>query len=182
MKFVTIIVIISIVIAASLLYTSVILGTINIKAVFMITNKEDQMSPNNIELDLGVISSPSGSKLFSNVAKLNLSNDTYIRVVPVIKEASKTGNVSLTLSAIIYLNNKEKNYSIFIPCLYSTRECARIMIVLPGYDAPLRVEKGEYNVSVEIRWIARGNGTIDLLLSMQIVETDFWKVTTQGSS
>jgi len=57
-----------------------------------------------------------------------------------------------------------------MPCLYSNTQCIRILVLIPGYDAPLDIDRGEYNVSLEISWMVEGSGDASIKMSLQILE------------
>lgn len=127
------------------------------------------MIPNNIDIDLGVITENSGTKSFENIAKLVVKNSTYI-IVEANGYYKQPINLFLIISGDLILKSDNNEYVIHMPCLYQTRECVRIMAIMPGYDVPIKIEPGTYNVSLKISWTARGSGKAEISFSINILE------------
>lgn len=145
-----------------------LVGSINIVGTIAI-NKNVEMIPQRVDIDLGVIEASEGSKTYSGIARLVVRNDTEIQVRPRIS-TQPGGNMSISISGLLVIEGGGKRYEINMPCLYSTGSCVRIMILIPGYDAPMRIERGEYNISLTINWIAEGSGKAGISLSLDIIE------------
>jgi len=142
-----------------------IVGTISIRG-------NVEMIPSRVRVELGAIDSPQGSKTYNNIARLIVRNSTEImvRVEATGKGAQAGTGLSVIIAGRLSLEGGGRRYSIAMPCLYTNAECARIMILIPGYDTPMPIEKGEYNVSLELSWTAEGAGKIPVELSIQVVE------------
>ncbi|MEM1611327.1 MAG: hypothetical protein QXQ57_06750 [Sulfolobales archaeon] len=140
-----------------------IMGTVSIRS-------NVEMIPNKVNIDLGVISSPSGSKSFSNIAKLYVRNSSKIIAKIDSPSIQTSSNLSIILSGILKLEGANRSYEIHMPCLYSNTQCIRILVLIPGYDAPLDIDRGEYNVSLEISWMIEGSGDASIRMSLQILE------------
>ncbi len=149
-----------------------LVGVIRIGGIFSLAKKVE-MNPSIINIDLGVISEGQGSRSFDNIAKLIVRNSSKIiaKASPTQGYASSGENISLIINGEITLSNN-KNYVIQMPCLYSIGGCYRILVLIPGYDAPMDIDPGEYTVSLKISWTAQGSGKVDVNLSIQIIETD----------
>lgn len=145
-----------------------LVGSINIVGTIAI-NKNAEMIPQNVNINLGVINNSTGSKAYSEIARLIVRNDTEIQVKPRASILPE-GNISISISGLLVIEGGGKRYEINMPCLYSTGSCMRIMIVIPGYDTPMRIERGEYNVSLIISWIAEGSGEVRIFLFLDIIE------------
>lgn len=149
-----------------------LVGSINIVGTIAI-NKNAEMIPQSVNINLGVINNSTGSKAYSEIARLIVRNDTEIQVKPRASILPE-GNISISISGLLVIEGGGKRYEINMPCLYSTGSCMRIMmmnmIVIPGYDTPMRIERGEYNVSLIISWIAEGSGEARISLFLDIIE------------
>gem|GEM_PF-1103345 len=131
-----------------------------------------EMIPSRIKVDLGTIDSASGEIGYSDIAKLVVRNSTKIIVrAEAIPDGSRQ-NISIAFSGTIRLEGQGKSYAINMPCFYSNTQCARILMLIPGYDTPLTIEKGDYRVSLEITWIAEGSGDLSITFSIQIYEAE----------
>jgi len=142
-----------------------IVGTISIRG-------NVEMIPSRVRVELGAIDSPQGSKAYNNIARLVVRNSTgiMVRVEATGKGAQAGTGLSVIIAGRLSLEGGGRSYSIAMPCLYTNTECARILVLIPGYDAPMPIEKGEYNVSLELSWTAEGAGEIPVELSIQVVE------------
>lgn len=131
-----------------------------------------EMIPSRVKVDLGTIDTTSGAKNYSDIAKLVVRNSTKIiaRVEGIPGGSSQ--NLSIAFSGTLRLDGQGRSYVISMPCLYSNTQCARILVLIPGYDTPLAIERGEYRVSLEITWIAEGSGDLSIAFSIQIYEAE----------
>ena len=102
-----------------------------------------------------------GSKTYKGLAVIESDGNTCVTLKPVL--FSLRGDAVFTLSGKAYLIpvRGEANstttkpcteYSISMPCIASTTPCYRVQVVIPGYDQPLRLESGRYNLSLELSW------------------------------
>ncbi|MEM4455463.1 MAG: hypothetical protein QXT28_12165 [Thermofilaceae archaeon] len=85
---------------------------------------------------------------------LTLNSSCYLRFKPVLS-AQIEGNASLIVSGSLLLKKVEEGieYRISMPCLLSVGEgCARILVLIPGYDAPMLVKPGAYEVTLMLSW------------------------------
>ena len=111
------------------------------------------------------ITEPEGSKVLRNIAILNIGNTSRIQFVVLKKEVE--GDVKITLNGRAILESPSGKYKISMPCLLSEGyACYRIQTVIPGYDIPLEVEPGTYNVTLILSWRAEGKGTFHLLIAV----------------
>jgi len=54
------------------------------------------------------------------------------------------------------------------PYLLSIGEsCCRVMMLVPGYDSPLKIDEGLYEVVLTLRWLANGYGVFNLKLYLE---------------
>jgi len=145
-----------------------LIGTINIMG-FVSIRSNVEMNPSTLYLSLN-INTTMGSVIFKNIAKLYVRNSTRIIVKPSGLEESNPGNMSIQLSGTLFLESSNRNYTINMPCLYSNTNCVRILILIPGYDEPLEIDSGVYNVSIKLNWIVEGAGNMSFRLSISILE------------
>ncbi|MEM1983532.1 MAG: hypothetical protein QXZ63_07750 [Sulfolobales archaeon] len=88
------------------------------------------------------------------------------------KLVSYEGNFTLILSGELMLESNTSSYRVLMPCLANIGDnCYRIMMLIPGYDAPLPVSEGDYNAALTIRWSAEGVGRFHLKLVLEFSET-----------
>ncbi len=75
-------------------------------------------------------------------ATLLVSGRLALKGTPIRRAPPETGGVEL-------------EYRVSMPCLLSLGEpCVRILVLIPGYDAPLRIEAGEYRATLTLHWHA----------------------------
>jgi len=107
----------------------------------------------------------------------------WVRFKPRIS-ASARGNI--TVSGVLVLRGTprvrapeagggELEYRVSMPCLLSVGEpCFRVMVLIPGYDAPMRIEAGEYRVELTLHW--RASAAAEGVLERVEVESSCLKV------
>ena len=117
------------------------------------------------------ISSDRGTKVLRNVAVVDIENETSILFRILDREV--VGNVKLCLGGKAILESGSRRYVISMPCLLvKGMPCYRVQMVIPGYDAPLRVEPGRYNVSLVLSWRAVGRGSFRFTLAIEKVGSE----------
>lgn len=73
------------------------------------------------------------------------------------------GDLKLTLNGALVLKSNATTYEINMPCLASIGEtCYRATVIIPGYDAPVTIKEGAYNVTLTLSWHAMGQGVFRL--------------------
>jgi hypothetical protein len=78
------------------------------------------------------------------------------------------GNFTILLNGELTLKSNNITYRILMPCLLSIGEsCYRIMMLIPGYDLPLKIDEGVYEATLELRWLASGYGVFNLKLYLE---------------
>ena len=112
-------------------------------------------------LDLNV-DSERGSVLFENVGTLDLGSQAYVKFEAEVVSVNGLDKIVLDGKAI--LNSAKSKYEVIMPCIYSLNmECYRILMVIPGWDHPLKIEPGKYSLSIKLSWNnAEGKGKIKL--------------------
>jgi len=84
------------------------------------------------------------------------------------KLVSYEGNFTLLLSGELILKSDNVTYRILMPCLLNIGEsCYRILMLIPGYDSPLKIDEGEYEVTLILKWLASGYGVFNLKLYLE---------------
>jgi hypothetical protein len=72
---------------------------------------------------------------------------------------SYEGNFSLAVGGALTLESGSRSYRVQMPCAIAIGEpCYRVMVLIPGYDAPMLVEEGSYRVRLNLSWRAEGSG------------------------
>ena len=148
--------------AASLAYLSSV-GVISIEGTVSVPESREaaSVSPPVIELSLS-ISNSSGEVVEEGVGVLRVEKEAEVIFKPVTEVVS--GDLALSLSGEMSLTSSTRKYTIPMPCLMTVNTtCYRVMMVIPGYDAPLKVSPGEYSISLKLKWdSARGRGHFKL--------------------
>lgn len=119
--------------------------------------------PTIIESDIELnIDSEVGSKVY-DLGVVDIPKNISMQVKGELLDYK--GDIKLALNGILELKSKEKIYRINMPCLISINEpCYRVAMIIPGYDAPLTVVSGRYNVTLTLSWKASGKGSFHLKL------------------
>jgi len=101
----------------------------------------------------------SGSRVVE-LGTLQLGEPALARFVLRLRPLELTGN--LTVSGVLLLEGAGgPRYRVEMPCLLSVGEpCFRVMVLLPGYDAPMLVEAGTYRVLLELAWQASARSVL----------------------
>jgi hypothetical protein len=146
-----------------------VVGSILITGIFS-AKANVEMVPSTINIDLGKISS-SGDREYSNIAKLIVRNETSIIARAMVDTVSKSGTIEIIGGAKLILKGNNKTYVINMLCAISTGECIRPMVIIPGYDVPMKIEAGEYTIDLALSWQLRGSGETAVKIKIDIMET-----------
>ncbi|MEM1666578.1 MAG: hypothetical protein QXW12_04475 [Nitrososphaerota archaeon] len=116
----------------------------------------------NVELD---VRDEKGTKDFGEIAIIDVGKPDMLKFK--LADWGVEGLKSISLNIRADLVSKNANYSINMPCiLFFNASCARIMVIIPGYDVPLRREPGRYSLRLKAYWAeAEGSGSIRLSIS-----------------
>lgn len=122
------------------------------------------MNPQTLNIELN-ISSEEGMKDFGEIAVIKVDKPDMLRFKLI--NWSAEGLRSLSLSGRIDLVSESISYRVDMPCmLHFNASCARITLLIPGYDTLLRIEPGRYSVRLEIYWSsAESPGRVKLHIS-----------------
>jgi hypothetical protein len=136
-------------------YTSIV-GVFNVEVK---VNVPPGTEPVKIVLE---VNTSKGSRTYEDVARIVVSEDTG--VVFKLLNSEARGDFSIAVSGQAILKGENGSYTINMPCLYvKDTTCYRIDMIIPGYDQPLHLPKGEYNVTLTLNWAdAKGEGTLVL--------------------
>lgn len=139
-----------------------IIGNVSIPGI---QDQFTQESINEINLKLN-ITRPSGTIVFENITSIRLSEDTYIQFKA--EPQSITGNLTIVMNGKAILSSPTQKYVVKMPCILSyNTQCIRILMLIPGYDEPMKVPRGEYNITLIISWDkAEGEGEINLKITL----------------
>ncbi|MHB9302130.1 hypothetical protein [Thermofilum pendens] len=73
---------------------------------------------------------------------------------------------NLSVGGVVELRGT-RSYSVAAPCFYVRGEqCYRVMVIIPGYDAPMDVEPGRYEVSMRLGW--KSSADVDAVLVLGV--------------
>lgn len=122
------------------------------------------ITPSVIERDIELnITVEKGSKVL-NLGVVEIPGNGTVQVKAQLLEYS--GDLRLLLNGAIEMKSESKYYKINMPCLASINEpCYRITMVMPGYDEPMPIEEGRYNVTLIVEWTASGAGSFYLRIT-----------------
>ncbi len=151
-----------------------LVGSIVVTGVFRIDSDRVSMEPREIKIDLGVVSEARGSKVFRDIAVLRVYRESQILFKPSIHSSEKDipEGLNLAVSATVELAGEGRSYRVVMPCIYSIGPCYRILAIIPGYDAPMAVEPGEYRLTLTISWEASGSGEVPAGFTIEVVEVE----------
>ncbi|MEM4933454.1 MAG: hypothetical protein QXN82_01180 [Desulfurococcaceae archaeon] len=132
-------------------------GTVNVTTPIVIER--------GIELD---ITTEKGSEVL-DLGVVEIPRNGTIQVRAQLVECS--GDFKLLLDGTIEIRSENRVYRISMPCLAGINEpCYRIMAVIPGYDEPMPIEKGKYNITLILKWTASGRGSFYLKITGTYIE------------
>ncbi|MEM1711264.1 MAG: hypothetical protein QXU12_02565 [Nitrososphaerota archaeon] len=122
------------------------------------------MNPQTLSIELD-IPNEEGVRDFGEIAVIEVDEPDALRFKLI--NWSAEGLRALSLNGRVDLVSEGTSYKVDMPCmLYFNASCARIMLLIPGYDGPLRIEPGRYSVRLEMRWSnAEGSGKVKLHIS-----------------
>ncbi len=100
-----------------------------------------------------------------NIGTLTLGETVQVKVI----EAAAGGGLKIMAGGVLTLKGEKQTYEINMPCMADVdMGCARIQVIIPGYDVPMSIEPGTYSATLKISWEARGVGVLILKI---IIET-----------
>ncbi len=114
------------------------------------------------------VDSGKGKVFFENIGTINMEFQGNIRLRAEVVSVEGLDRIVLNGKAI--LEADEAEYEILMPCIYTLNvECYRILMVIPGWDQPLRIKPGKYSLSVMLAWSnAEGKGKVKLKVEPEI--------------
>ncbi|MCS7135772.1 MAG: hypothetical protein RMJ14_03350 [Nitrososphaerota archaeon] len=161
--------------------------------VFPPTTTTLPINPSKLNFEFN-IHEGKGTKDFGEIAIIDVGKPDMLKFKLV--DWSVEGLQSLSLSIRGDLVSKNANYSIYMPCvLYFNTSCARVTVIIPGYDVLLRIEPGRYSLRLEAYWTeAKDSGRVRLSISTKAYnaaiihlgyespqDTSYW-ITAEGST
>ncbi len=86
---------------------------------------------------------------------MTATGEKYIRFV--LLEKDVRANTPLFIDGRAVLSGGDRGRVILMPCLiHEGMGCFRIQMLIPGYDVPLRISRGAYNLSLFLHWRSQG--------------------------
>jgi len=119
-------------------------------------------------IDLGIVTIP-GDGYFKVEAYSSILDKGFriilngvLRLEPVYKPLTGNSSVSISMPCLLVVNTT----------------CYRVMVIIPGYDTPMRISGGEYRASLDITWgEAEGTGSFQLVIKGLYSESPFQPLT-----
>lgn len=106
---------------------------------------------------------------FPDVGKLVVNEDSGIMVSLGGVEYEPSQLEKIAMSAVVTLTSDGKTYEISAPCLFYTSSCVYPESVRLGYNVPLVVEKGVYDISVILTWATNSDGDFKIQINIDEV-------------
>jgi hypothetical protein len=102
-----------------------------------------------------------------DLGELRLST-VFVLFKPVLRVVEGGANFTvsgeLTLESVTGVEPPRaggRAYRVPMPCLLERGEpCFRVLVLIPGYDAPLRVEEGVYRATLKLSWHSTGSAKV----------------------
>lgn len=96
-----------------------------------------------------VVDKESGVVLY-DLGRVEIPNGSVIVEVALLE---REGNFSIVVNGVLTLKSENRVYTINMPCaIVIGAPCFRIMMLIPGWDEPMPIEGGVYDVSLKLMW------------------------------
>ncbi|MEM2383175.1 MAG: hypothetical protein QW521_03285 [Desulfurococcaceae archaeon] len=99
---------------------------------------------------------------------LNMPSDGCIKAE--VSDVRALGELSLVMSGALILkpvNKEDSTIQIEMPCMVSIgTNCFRIEKVIYGYDVPLMIKRGDYELTLILHWSAVESGKLSFKISI----------------
>ena len=128
-----------------------------IRGVAKISAEGVEMEPAELQLDIAELCS--GKEV--RVAAVKAEKPVEIQLMAEAKTRAAGGNINVVGGLRARLAG-EREYIIDMPCAIATGPCYRVMMVIPGYDAPLEIAPGRYDLLLSGACTAEGKGWAEL--------------------
>ena len=128
-----------------------------IRGVAKISAEGVEMEPAELQLDVAELCS--GREM--RAAAVKAEKPVEIQFMTEAKTRAASGNISVVGGLRARLVG-EREYTIDMPCAVATGPCYRIMVVIPGYDAPLEIAPGRYDLLLSGTCTADGEGWAEI--------------------
>jgi len=98
-----------------------------------------------------------------SLGSINFSESYNVVFRPEVQLLS--GNARFILSATLELEGSARSYKVDLPCIAASgMECFRVMMLIPGFDAPMLIEKGVYSARLRVSWQSSGDLKVRITL------------------
>lgn len=107
--------------------------------------------------DIDLIVDRDSGEAFYSLGRVEIPDgNVMVKVILVEHE----GNFSIVVNGVLMLKSETRAYVIDMPCaIVIGAPCFRIMAIIPGWDEPMHVEGGVYDVNLKLTWSkASGSG------------------------
>jgi len=146
---------------------TLLFGVLYIIPTIIFGERNVYTEPSDITIEIKDVKEGRGEKYLENLGRLIIRSNTSIKLEFTFPPAV-TRFEGLALNLEVYLESETKNYVIMAPCIWASIECNRILVLIPGFDFPLSIEEGIYNISVKMMWNAEGEG--DIIFTIKFIE------------
>jgi len=98
-----------------------------------------------------------------SLGSINFSESSNVVFKPEVQLLS--GNARFIMSATLELEGSARSYKVDMPCIAASgMECFRVMVLIPGFDAPMPIEKGVYSARLRVSWQSSGDIKVKITL------------------
>jgi len=105
-----------------------------------------------------------------SLGSINFSESSNVVFKPEVQLLS--GNARFILSATLELEGFAGSYKVDMPCVAASgMECFRVMVLIPGFDAPMLIEKGGYSARLRVSWQSSGDLKVRITLRYSLGKT-----------
>ena len=125
--------------------------------------------PDNLVLTIPITSGSGKNIEFQNVGKLVVNEESSIMVSLGGVDYDVLGIDDISISAIVTLESNGKTYEISAPCIFSSTTCGYVQKVWLGYDTPMVVDSGVYDVSIKLSWSSDNSGDFKIQINIDEV-------------
>jgi len=85
---------------------------------------------------------------------------------PILVDYYNVDRIVVEGYAILKSLSSNVSYRVYMPCaVIVNTSCFRVQIIIPGYDYPLRIRRGVYEVTYHLSWTANGEGKVTVIMT-----------------
>lgn len=133
----------------------------SIRGIVKISADGVEMEPAELQLDLTEMCS--GKEIRVGAIRAEMPIEIQFSVQTAAKGSG--GNVTVAGGLRARLVG-EQEYIIDMPCAIATGPCYRVMVIVPGYDAPMEIAPGNYDFYLSGNCTTEGDGWAELEINV----------------